>query len=93
MGRSDRGSDCVVLEQPIGTVTDIRGQVVAVDKNGHSRLLNMGEPLYLYDNIMVSDQAYIDIELKDGRALFFGRNTSKVLDCQLVNEAAHTFKP
>ena len=78
--------------EPIGTVKEVRGRVTAVNEDGKPRPLSKGYYVFLYDKIQVLDNAFIDIELRDGRYLFFGRNTEKLLDRHIL-EDAHTLKP
>jgi len=67
--------------QKIGTITaTVEGPVTALDKDGTSRILNEGAPVYLHDTLVTSARSYVKIILNDGTVFQLGPHSRASLD-------------
>ncbi|MDM8557719.1 Ig-like domain-containing protein [Candidatus Parabeggiatoa sp. HSG14] len=83
LAANDEGNSFVsdsALKQ-IGTITTvIEESVTALNKEGISRTLNEGDPVYLYDTIVTGKESYVKIVLNDGTLFQFGPYSRASLD-------------
>ena len=67
--------------QKIGTITaTVEGPVTALDKDGTSRILNEGDPVYLHDTLVTSAHSYVKLILTDGTVFQLGPHSRASLD-------------
>ena len=58
--------------EKIGTITVAIENATAQTKDGTTRILNVGEPVYLYDTIVTTAHSYVKITLNDGTVFQLG---------------------
>ncbi len=60
-----RGAMHASHRKPVGTVTEVRGKVVAVDAEKQTRKLKKNTPVYLGDKIITGEDGYIQLHMID----------------------------
>ncbi|WP_448505958.1 retention module-containing protein [Immundisolibacter sp.] len=75
--------------QQIGIVTQVVGQVVAVNADGVERVLVVGDVVYADEVIRTADAGAVTIQFNDGGWFDLGRNAQAVLDSDVYSPEGH----
>ena len=63
-------------EDKIGSVTDIQGSAISINSKGEERELNIFDPIFLNDEIFVSEQSTLTVQYSDNTTIILKELTS-----------------
>lgn len=61
---------------PVGTIKDVKGYVIATDKNGKESTLKANSPVYEGDRIKTADGSRVEIDMVDGAKMYLKPDSS-----------------